>query len=86
MAETMRRYPRLGGWVVMDNWPLRDRDDQRSGADLPVIHHTVVERITADPEYRPKSLQNARYRVLEKDGSLRDAAGLDEQLPSSERR
>jgi ABC-type sugar transport system substrate-binding protein len=23
LRETMRRYPRLDGWVVMDNWPFR---------------------------------------------------------------
>ncbi len=59
------------------------RDDQPSSTDLPVIHHTVVERIAADPEYRPESLQNARHRVLEKDGSLREADGLDDHLTSA---
>ncbi len=26
MRDTMRRYPHLGGWALMDNWPLRDCD------------------------------------------------------------
>lgn len=57
------------------------RDDQPSAEDLPVIHHSVVERIRALADYRPDSLQGLRHQVLEEDGSVRTAEGLEEHVP-----
>ncbi len=43
IAQTMRRYARLGGWAVMDNWPLRDRD-----RDEPLVPRTC-RMVAVDP-------------------------------------
>ena len=51
------------------------RDDEPS-QDLPVIHHSVLERVQGDATYRPEPLQDLAYQVLEADGSLRRAEGL----------
>jgi uncharacterized protein (DUF2235 family) len=36
----------------------------------PIIHHTVVERFKALPEYRPYALRDACYQVFDRDGIL----------------
>lgn len=43
IADTMKRYPRMSGWAIMDNWPLRGR---RNGLSfLP----TGCRIVAADP-------------------------------------
>ena len=49
---------------------------------LPVVHHSVVQRMAALEDYRPAALDGVPHRVLEADESLRRAAdGLDDHLP-----
>jgi len=45
---------------------------------LPILHHSVVERIKGDPKYRPENLRGVRHRVLRVDGSLTEHSGLED--------
>lgn len=40
IRDTMQRFPRLGGWAVLGNWPLCDRDNDRPL--LPPTCHMVA--------------------------------------------
>ncbi len=45
--------------------------DQPSN-DIPVVHHSVVERFHSTPDYRPYALRNVKFRVLGQKGELSD--------------
>jgi len=49
--------------------PRINIDDSISNR-APIIHHTVVERFKALPEYRPYALRDITYQVLDRDGML----------------
>ena len=58
------------------------RGDRPSDVDLPVIHHSVPERIRNRRDYRPRSLEDTAHRVLEAGGGLRTVSGLSDHLPT----
>ena len=45
-------------------------NDHPSKQKAPIIHHTVVERFNKVVGYRPYSLRNAKYRIMDKDGNI----------------
>lgn len=45
-------------------------NDQPSSDDTPIIHHSVSDRFHAVTEYRPYSLRNISFRVMEEDGKI----------------
>jgi len=61
-------------------WPisaftLYDRDvavieNDKITRKPPLIHPSAIERLHADPEYRPASLKNRRHRLWQPDGSV----------------
>lgn len=59
IADTMKRYPRLSGWAIMGNWPLRGRRDGL--AFLP----TGCSLVAVDPlpEFWPL-LENGSVRAM----------------------
>lgn len=44
--------------------------DDKPSKEIPILHHSVVERFHKTPEYRPYSLRNRRFRVMSADGKL----------------
>lgn len=51
-------------------------NDQPSG-HLPLLHHSVVERIKGDTRYRPSNLKGVKHRVLQPDGTVTEHGGLE---------
>ena len=47
-------------------------DDKESPNDLPIVHHTVCDRFNKVTGYRPHALRNARYRVMDKEGKVKE--------------
>jgi uncharacterized protein (DUF2235 family) len=54
--------------------------DDRPSEILPLIHHSVAERIRRDATYRPESLQGLKHRVLQQDGTISEHSGLEAHL------
>jgi len=44
-------------------------NDNKSDEIIPIIHHTVSERFHKITEYRPYALRDARYRIMQEDGT-----------------
>ncbi len=49
---------------------IRVNEKDEPGKELPIIHHSVVERFNKVPDYRPYALRNGKFVVLMPDGSL----------------
>ncbi|WP_286267589.1 phospholipase effector Tle1 domain-containing protein [Thalassotalea atypica] len=49
--------------------PRVNIDDAKS-AECPIIHHSVVKRFKALPEYRPYALRDVEYKVMDEQGNL----------------
>ncbi len=52
--------------------------DKPSADRLPILHHSVIERIKGDSSYRPVNLKELKHQVLHADGSLTQHGGLEE--------
>ncbi|NGZ10952.1 MAG: DUF2235 domain-containing protein [Nitrospira sp. LK70] len=44
---------------------------------LPLLHHSVVERIKGDTGYRPSNIKGVKHRVLQPDGTVTEHGGLE---------
>ncbi len=55
-------------------------NDMPSQDDLPVIHHTVIERINDIVEYRPKALKGIPHSVLGSNGAKSDHNGIIDHI------
>lgn len=60
--------------------PFVLRDGQPAPQGRPVVHHTVVDRIRADPSYRPASLDGVPHLVLHPDGTTEAFGGLADHV------
>lgn len=49
---------------------------------LPLVHHTVAERIYGDPDYKPQSLVHVGHQVLMPNGERHEFDGLQEHRMS----
>ena len=54
-------------------------NDQASD-DPPLIHHSVIDRVFDDPEYRPRSLRGKAHRIWVSDSEEESYTGLREHL------
>ena len=57
---------------IIDWLTLADRQccvivDDKITDILPIVHHTVIQRINGDDNYRPKSLKTVNYKILYSD-------------------
>jgi hypothetical protein len=60
---------------------VRVNDNDMVSADLPLLHHSIVERILQDESYRPENLMATPHLVLEQDNSVTLHQGLEDHLP-----
>ena len=51
-------------------------NDRKSELDLPILHHSVKERFFAVPYYRPPALRALKFKLLQADGSTKEARGI----------
>ena len=65
--------------TVADRSLLVMRDDQPSD-DLPLLHHSVPDRIYDDADYRPASLRRRAHRIWISDSEEEQFSGLHEHL------
>jgi len=66
--EQKRMWP-ISMFTLYDRHVTRIKDDEIAAEPLPVVHHSVAERIYADSEYRPQGLRRA-HSILNIDGGL----------------
>ena len=53
-------------------------NDKPAGQKLPLVHHSARERFSKVNDYRPVSLRNLNFRILEKDGSMSECTGISD--------
>jgi hypothetical protein len=56
--------------LTLGNRSLNVIDNDKNCDDLPIVHHTVAERIYGDAEYKPQSLVQEKHYILMPDGTL----------------
>lgn len=49
---------------------IRVNVDDHPSNDIPIVHHTVSDRFHAVTEYRPYSLRNVHFNIMDKDGNI----------------
>ncbi len=59
-----QKRPYFTSKLTLGNRPLEVLDNDQRCDDLPIIHHSVAERIYGDPDYKPQSLVHERHHVL----------------------
>jgi len=59
------------------------REDKIVRDELPIVHHSVAERIATVAQYRPKNLDHVRHKILYSDGTYKEFKGLEDHLPSN---
>jgi hypothetical protein len=68
------------------NWlTLTDRvccviSDDKIAKDLPVIHHSVAQRINGDSDYLPHTLKGVHHQVIYPNGARINAEGVDDHI------
>lgn len=62
---------------------VRVNVNQASSPFIPIIHHSVIERMTQDDSYRPEALKNKHYNVLNAKGQLSDISFSFDIIPMS---
>lgn len=71
----------LSALITLDDRLLCvNSDDRPNEAVKPFVHRAVIERVLADPEYRPRSLRRTPHRVWNAYDHTPDAAGLRDHL------
>lgn len=55
-------------------------NDKPSTKEQPLIHHTVVQRITDVVDYRPKALKGIAHLCLQKDGTVKNHTGVVDHI------
>ena len=73
-----QQRPPLSAWITLDNRELRVNENDKKSDKLPVIHHSVAERIYGVRKYRPKTIQGVKHRVVYPDGSCTEFKGLQQ--------
>ena len=64
------------GWLTLEDRSVRVNVDDQPSGELPLLHHSVAERIHGDGDYRPESLVGSSHRMLMPDGSIETYDGL----------
>ncbi|WP_303722431.1 DUF2235 domain-containing protein [Malonomonas rubra] len=84
--------PRIKGKIhVQDRWwpvarttlttrSVRVNVDDQPSAELPLIHYTVVERIKAVVDYRPKALKGIPHLCLQENGQPAEHRGIVDHI------
>ncbi|MCP3876630.1 MAG: DUF2235 domain-containing protein [Desulfobacteraceae bacterium] len=54
------------------------QDDKVKEDEKPLIHWSLAQRISGDRNYRPKSLENLKHRILYPDGETKNFIGYSE--------
>ena len=49
---------------------VRVNVDDHPSNDIPIVHHSVSDRFYAVTEYRPYSLRDVQYKIMDKDGKI----------------
>ncbi len=64
------------GWLTLEDREVRINIDDRSSDALPLLHHSITERVHGDDDYRPESLVGLSHRMLMPDGGIEAYDGL----------
>ncbi len=64
------------GWLTLEDRDLRVNVDDKMSNNLPLLHHSVSERVHGDTDYRPESVINVTHRMLMPDGEIEQFDGL----------
>jgi len=70
---------------IIDKLTLSDRicctiRNDKIVDDLPLVHHSVAERIFRDHKYRPNSLKNCHHFIYYQDGNTQSFNGISEHI------
>lgn len=75
-----QKRPPVTAKITQADRLLRVNVDDKPSDDLPLIHHSVIDRIYDDAEYRPASLRKTEHRVWISDSEEQQFSGLKEHL------
>ena len=68
-----QKRPVITSLITLCNRPLQVMDNDEASKQLPILHHTVADRIYGDPDYKPQSLVHVPHRIRAQNGELSDA-------------
>ena len=66
----------ITGWLTLEDRAMRVNVDDKPSSDLPLLHHSVAERIHGDGDYRPDSLINTSHNMLMPNNEIETYDGL----------
>lgn len=73
-----QKRPLLRGKITLNDRELRVNENDRPSAELPLLHHSVADRIHGDPDYKPQSLVHEKHRMMMPGGREEIFDGLSE--------
>ena len=70
---------------VIDFFTLTDRNccviaNDKVTKDLPIVNHSVAQRINGDNNYRPASLKGVLHKIIYPDGEMISAKGIKDHI------